>query len=222
MEKFSNNIVVALIEETDFTIKDLVELLHDVFKERLDQGMNFLPAVITEEQLRKRTENSIIVVAYDVNTHLMVASGTLDVHSAKVGHKYGKISNMAVRKNMQGYGLASYIYKYRERESIKNGCSYILSNTAVNAISSVKYHLKNGFKIVGLISHANTNYYSYLFRKQLKHPSLYDIDLYVNIRYNLSEFITRACYREDGSIKPLGYLFTSHRIIKKQIKRLLH
>ena len=73
-----------------------------------------------------------------------------------------------------------------------------MSDTAKKAASAVNYHLRNGFKIIGLISHPTTNYYSYLFRKQLTHPSPYDYKLYCKFQYLKSSIKTKLLYKENG------------------------
>ena len=55
-------------------------------------------------------------------------------------------------------------------------CEYMIANTSIKSKESIKWHLKNGYKIVG---YQGASVYTYLFRMQFKHPSKYDNDIYI-------------------------------------------
>ncbi len=75
---------------------------------------------------------------------------------------------------------------------------YIFEDTAVGADSSVGWHLKNGFRIVGLESYPNTKYYSYLFRLQLV-PSVWQSALWCRLAFAVSYVCCRLRKKPDGS-----------------------
>lgn len=193
------NIQYNKIENTNFTLIDILELLHEVFADRVAEGMNFLAARMTIDQLRNDVEGAVVFVAYDRDTGVLLGTGSLGIKTLDNGEKCGHLFNLAVSNKAKRQGVATSLYIYIERECLAHKCSYITSDTAINAISSIKYHLKNGFHIVGIVSWPTTNYYSYLFRKQLKHPSPFDSKLYCKYTYLKSYFKTRLRYRKDGT-----------------------
>lgn len=214
------NIQYKKLEETSFTLNDVLDLLHEVFADRVAEGMNFMPAKMTMEDFRKDSLGSVIFVAFDNDTNTLLGTGSLKINKKK-GKLFGQLNNLAVSRKARRMGVASNLYIYIERESIACNCSYISSNTAVGATSSVNYHLKNGFQIVGLGSWAITNYYSYIFRKQLKHPSLWDYSWYCKFRYCLSSFFTRLCYTELGQETTIGKLYSAMILPLYHTKKVL-
>ena len=59
----------------------------------------------------------------------------------------------------------------------------MLASTAIDAKSSVNWHKKNGFRIIELQSSPSTNYYSYIFRKQLVHDPKWSNPVYCKLQY---------------------------------------
>lgn len=193
------NIKYSKLDNTNFTIEEVLELIHEVFSERVDEGMNFFAARMTLDQFKKKLKNTQIFVAYDEETNTLLGTGCLQICRQPRGVKYGYLFNLAVRSKAKRQGVASTLYQYRERECIDNECAYITSDTAIMARSSINYHFKNGFKIVGLRSWITTNYYSYIFRKQLKSPSNYYNNWFCRIQFVKSAIKTILLYRKDGS-----------------------
>ena len=145
------SIVIQKLQETSYDYKDVVDLLHEAFQERLAQGLKYTCSTMTEEQFRNRTANGIVYVAIDDETGLC-GTATLTIKTDKNGVKYGYYEYNGIRSDMKGKGIGTMLYIYIERESVKNGCEYLISDTSTQATSAVKYHLKNGFKIIGLES----------------------------------------------------------------------
>lgn len=107
--------------------------------------------------------------------------------------------HLAVLKEYQGMGIASNLFKIREQKAKELGAEYLSSNTSVNAISSVKYHLKNGFQKVRYVSHPNTTYYSYAFIKRFKYHWFWSNKLFVRLYFYNSFIRTKLLRKEDGS-----------------------
>ena len=85
-----------------------------------------------------------------------------------------------------------------------------MSTTAVGAESSVKIHLKQGYKIIGLGSFPTTNYYSYIFRLYLQ-PSIWQNSSFCKIRYAISYLKTHLTKKENGSFTLLGSILKKCR-----------
>lgn len=149
-----------------YSWEELTDLLHQAFQERLEQGLQFTRSFIKAEELSQLLANSIILVAVDTDTDLLAGMAALRLNDDDNG-KWAFLSDLAVLPQYKRCGVMSRIFREIEDIAKSNGCEYIKSDTAVGAKSSVKWHKKNGFKIVDLYSFKSTNYYSYIFRKDL-------------------------------------------------------
>ena len=176
------SIEVKRLEETSYTYKDVVDLLHEAFQERLEQGLKYTCSFITEEQFREKTSHGIVCVAVDDDLGLC-GTATLTIKTDNHGVEYGYNEYNGIRSDLKGKGIGTMLYKYIEREARKNGCKYLMSDTSTQAESAVNYHLKNGFKIIGLESYRSTNYWSYVFRRQLVPSTKWGNSLYCKMRY---------------------------------------
>lgn len=150
-----------------FSWDELIDLMHEAFQERLEQGLRFTCSFMTAEDLRRQLQNSTILVAVDSDKEdALVGMGAIDVKEDENG-KWAYMSDLAVYPQYKRSGVMSRIFQEIESIAKSNGCEFIESDTAVGAKSSVKWHKKNGFKIVDLYSFKSTNYYSYILKKDL-------------------------------------------------------
>lgn len=150
-----------------FSWEELTDLMHQAFQERLEQGLHFTCSFMSAEDLRQQLENSTVLVAVDSDEKdVLVGMGAIDINDDENG-KWAYMSDLAVYPQYKRCGVMACIFREIEGIAKSNGCTYIESDTAVGAKSSVKWHKKHGFKIVDLHSFKSTNYYSYIFRKDL-------------------------------------------------------
>lgn len=197
-------------EEANVSYKDLVELIHDSFQERLSQGLKYTTSFMTKEEYIDKTKDGVIFVAIDNDTNALVGTGTLNLLVDKTGSKYGYIEFDAIKERYKRKGIGTMLMKNRIEYAQKLGCNYLLSDTSVNADSAVRYHLKNGFRIIGLESYSSTNYYSYIFRKQLTPSFFWCNSILVKIHYFCSFLLIKATKSKRGKCNWLG----------KQIKKI--
>jgi len=197
-------------EET--TWEELAELMHEAFLERLEQGLHFSCAYLTAEQMEKKCANSIVLLAIDTDDHDSLA-GTVSIEiSAKGGNALCALHYyLAVRPQYKHCGVASLLFIKVQEIAKEKGCSHIISDTAMGAESSVQWHLKNGFKIIGLDSFTSSNYYSYIFRKQLKPHVLWSNSLFCKVHYWLSALKRRMTFNEDGKSSFLMTMYLKMR-----------
>lgn len=208
------SIVIHRIEETNYTYQDVVSLLHEAFQERLNQGLRYSCSFITEKQFKEKTSNSIVCVAIDDESGLC-GTATLTIKTDYKNVKYGYNEYNGIRNNMKRKGIGTLLYTYIEREALNNGCQYLMSDTSTLAKSAIKYHLKNGFKIVGLESYRSTNYWSYVFRKQLALSKKWNSTFYCNLQYLQSWIFIRLTRDINGNDTILGRLY---KTIKKKCR----
>ncbi len=107
----------------------------------------------------------------------------------------------------------------------KAGYRYMVGNTAIPATWSVKWHLKNGYYIVGYSRSEGSNYASYIFRKQIvidvrHHPTdlLWTkpiVPITAKLRYWATYIATCICKDKAGRLNWLG---RNMKMIKGKMK----
>ena len=207
-------IEIRRLKETNYSYKDLVDLLHEAFQERLKQGLKYTCSSMTEEQFCQKTIDGIVYVAVDDESGLC-GTATLTIRTDKKGGRYGYNEYNGIRSDMKGKGIGTMLYREIERESRENGCEYLLSDTSTLATSAVKYHLKNGFKIIGLESYRSTNYWSYVFRRQLVPSKKWNNPIYCKLQYLKSWLFIRVTRDINGNDTMIGRLYK--RMVGKEI-----
>jgi len=177
--------------------EELANLFHEAFQERLDQGLHFICSDFTPDYLKRQSANDIILLAFDTENETLAGAAFVRILHNK-NDTWGYLSNMAIKPNYKRKGIGSKLESKRIEIAKSNGCSYVLADTAVGAKSSVDWHLKNGFRIIQMISWSNTNYYSYNFRKQLKPHPLWSNSCFCRIHFWLSALRCKLLHRENG------------------------
>jgi len=197
------NIVVKKREETGVSYKQIVDLMHEAFEERIQQGLNFSCSFITEEEFKRKTKNAVILVAIDEDAEEFVGFAVITVVTRRFMGTYAFVQDLSVSPKVKRCGIGTKLENACVSVAIKMKCKYMRCTTAVGAESSVKYHLKQGYKIIGLDSFPTTNYYSYVFRMCLA-PSIWRSDLFCKIAYMLSYIKTHMTKKENGSLTRFG------------------
>ena len=175
----------------------------NAFQERQDAGLNYGCLTLSFDDFLKEIRDSIILVAIDKDTGTLCGCTVLLLRYDRDGILFGKEKHTSVHPEYKGKGIGSLLIKALSIKALERNCEYICCSTAVDAVSAVKVHLKNGYQIVGLKSFKSTNYFSYLFRMQLK-PSRWSDPLYCKRQYKKSEKKVRIAYKADGSKTTFG------------------
>lgn len=204
-------IKIATLDQSPFSYEDVVNLMHSSFEERLCQGLCFTCSSMTVYQFVEKTSKSIILVAWQEQTLFGMVTLTLGTDSR--GDIYGYHENLAVSPSAKRLGIGTKLQTKCVETILDAGGKYEMSDTAVRAGSSVRWHLKNGFKKIALRSYPSTNYYSYLFRKQLTYSTIWNSNLYCCFRLHISCMIVKLLFRENGSLTLFG------RLAKKAFRR---
>ena len=132
-------------------------------------------------------------------------------------HRWAYDFYLAVKPKAQGQGIASRMLAY-EAEVIKQaGYLYLKDNTATTAEWSVRWHLKNGYRIVGFYRVPNYNFTNYVFRKQLAPSILWGPTLgplTSRISFAASWLVNHLLKHSDGRDNLLGRF--ARKIIHKE------
>lgn len=188
---------VELLEKTNFSLDDVLLLIKESFKERLAQGLNFTCSRISIEEFRRQLVDGKVLVAKNDSNEL-VGTCSLHIYTDDENFQYGYIEYVAVHPNCKRQGIGSLLLDECLDYLRNKGCSYVLSDTALAAKSSIKWHRRNGFVKIELKSYNSTDYYSILFRKSIVPCKKWDNRFYSTFKYLKSCVSKRLYYRKDG------------------------
>lgn len=150
----------------DLPSKQQLDLLHEGFKERLNQNINFGCATYTLEQYRENTKMSFLFIASDEFEN-PIGMITLTPKN-KMGLCFGHVENVVVSPQIKRSGAMTKLCSELIIVAKKKGMSFLTSTTATTATSSVKWHERNGFVKLRKLKFKNKNYTSYYFVMPLK------------------------------------------------------
>lgn len=194
---------INVVKGDDIPFDALYPIMKDAFQERADQGLNFGCLSSSFDEFKTRLNKFTFLIARDADKNdKIIGFEKLDFVDDRL-----TCGLIAISPEYKRQGVGRLLFNTAEQLAKTNNCSYLLADTAVGAKSSVNWHKKNGFKIVGMKSWYNTNYYSYIFRKQLKYHALWSNNLYCMIRRLLSTIECKAKYKANGSYTELLLLY---------------
>lgn len=199
-------VIVKLLSETNTTYKDLADLLHDAFEERLEQGLHFTCSIMTAEQVEAKMKGGYVFVAFNRDTDELIGTVTIHVNTDKLGNVFGYHEYLAVSPKAKHQGVGTKLAEVWDLLLKEKRAKYVYSDTACRARSSVNWHLKNGFQIYELESYRSTNYWSYVFIKYLD-DSIKKSPFLIKLHYWWSYLFIRTTRQKDGSDTGIGKLY---------------
>lgn len=163
------DIEIKQLQETDYTYEQIVDLMHDSFKERMEQGLMFTSCTMDVETFKRKYSDGVIIVGYNKENGELLAFYTFHLCQEKRGknRKYGYLEQLAVSPKAKRTGIGTKMLDANLAIAQEMGATYMLSDTAYNAVSSVRWHFKNQFLLYGLESYSSTDYWSKLFKLYL-------------------------------------------------------
>ncbi len=189
----------------------ITQLLHEGFRTRAEQGLNYLACTQSVETTKERVGDGLCLVAM-LNDRL-VGTATLHIENKK-GKAYGHLSQITVSPECRGLGIARKLEDERERicREAKVECIYV--DTSEKATDVINWKIRRGWQLIRLFSHNFTNYYSVGFRLPICGRRYSKIE--ARTRFFISSCFCKSLWREDGSLRPLGKVL---RKIKRLCKR---
>ncbi len=204
-------IVIKTYKEVEVSAEELYILFKTAYQQWIDMGIYTPAKDTTLEQFIQDISRMVVFVALDANTNEL-----LGMHALRLNKRKGRVNgaDLAVSPKAQHEGIASRMLQAEAQRLRKAGYRYMVGNTGIPATWSVKWHLKNGYYIVGYSRSERNNYASYVFRKQIAtdvrhHP----IDLLwtrpiapvtAKIRYCLTWMATMVCKDKSGKLNAIG------------------
>ena len=193
------------------SVEELYKLEQVAFQQWKDAGLYTPISNTSVERLQRYIADKAVFVAQDEATGELLGMHTLKLNKRK-GRADG--ANLAVSPKAQHEGIASRMLEAEAQRLHKAGYRYMVGNTGIPAIWSVKWHLKNGYYIVGYSRSERNNYASYIFRKQIAidvrhHPT--DLlwtkpiaPVTAKLLYCLSWLATNICKSKSGKLNAIG------------------
>jgi len=159
-----SRIVIKINEEAGVPAKKLYELRKCAFQQWKDAGLTIDGVQVPIEQFERYLKDKTLFVAQDAATGEL-----LGMHTLRLNKRIGRIdgANLAVCPKAKREGIASRMLEEEALRLRNAGYRYMMGTTGIPATWSVRWHLKNGYRIVGYSRSERHNYASYVFRKQL-------------------------------------------------------
>lgn len=187
-----------------FHIDDVLHLIKEAYAERAKEGISFATLNYSVEDLNsERTDADYWFLAFDEKEDLC---GTARL---TIKENFGEICNFAVSPQKQGKHVGSLLLQAANRFAKEQGFDYVKSFTAIRALSSVKCHCNNGFRIVGIGFNLEGNYSSFIFRNQLTKSFFWNSGALIKLRLIFPYIIYKLTKKNDGSNTALGDLLLS-------------
>ena len=210
-EDMRRKITIKTNKEAEVSVEELYELEQAAFQQWTDAGLYTPVSNTSIERLQRYIADKAVFIAQDEATGEL-----LGMHTLKLNKRKGRVNgaNLAVSPKAQHEGIASRMLEAETQRLRKAGYRYMVGNTGIPATWSVKWHLKNGYHIVGYSRSEKHNYASYVFRKQIvidvrHHPT--DLlwtkpiaPLTAKLLYCLSWLATNICKNKSGKLNWIG------------------
>ena len=205
------NIAISVKTETETRVEELYELRKAAFQQWKDAGLCTEGTLVPIEQFKRYLTDKTLFVAQDAATGELLAMRTLTLNSKK-GH--AAESNLSVAPHAKRQGIATRLIEEEVQWLRDKGYRYTTCSTAIPATWSVRWHLKNGYRIVGYSRSMRHNYASYVFRKQIAidvrhHPT--DLlwtkpiaPVTARLIYCLTWLATKICKDKGGRLNWIG------------------
>ena len=207
---------VITTNETEVSAEKLYELRKAAFQQWTEAGLSISVEDTPMGQFKQYLTARTVFVAQEETTGELLAMHTLRLNKRK-GRVRG--ANLAVSPKAKHEGIASRMLQEETQRLRKAGYRYMIEDTAIPATWSVRWHLKNGYCIVGYSRSEHKNYASYIFRKQIAFDVRhYPTDLLwmrpialltAKIQFVMYYLATNICKTRTGRLNWMG------RLVKK-------
>lgn len=197
------------IEEINGTLDDtlyeiLYSLMKNAFKEREDQGLIFKCTQFSFSEFKKDLDGKMLIIAKRKEGNEVKIVG---FQKFIIEKDYIDTGLIAVSPGNKRLGIGSLIFLRLKKTAYENNCKYMIADTAINATSSVNWHIKNGYFRYKLRSYPSTNYYSVVFRLQIEKHWFWSCEILRGIYFYISTLLCHLYRKKDGSLTILGKIF---------------
>ena len=210
----NRKIIIKTNKEAEMPIEELYRLFKAAYHNWTELGIYTPAKDTTLERFTQDISRMMVFVAQDGATGEL-----LGIHALRLDKQKGRADgyNLAVSPKAQHEGIASRMLEEEAQRLRKAGYKYMAGNTGIPATWSVKWHLKNGYHIVGYSRSEKQNYASYVFRKPIAPSLLWSRPLApitAKLLYCLSWLATNICKSKSGKLNWIGRM-------AKDVRRLM-
>lgn len=205
------NIKICTREEAGITFQQIADLMHASFQERVDSGLLFTCSKMSASDYENKLSGGTVIVAIDNDSGELLGTATVHIKTDRNGVIYGYNEYLGVSPKAKRLGIATKLLEQRIIIIIMAGGKYVMSDTACDATSSVKWHLKNGFAIYELESYRSTNYWSYVFIRPLSYSKKFSRNR-IKLHFWKSWIFIKTTRHIDGTDSGLGKIFKMIKI----------
>ena len=193
------------LDKTNYSYSDCLNLIKEAFSEHLDEGLHYPCLDYTlESYIENMKDHLIWVVTSEEPVELAGVCSMIILSDGK--YKYALEHHAAVSPKYKRHGIGSMM-KEEKSKYAKDTCEYMISTTAEKAKNIIKWHKKNGYRIIRYASYSDTNYYSVVMRKQLgDNVKKYNSPLYCALSSYISFIKVKMFKKADGTYRRLGSL----------------
>jgi ribosomal protein S18 acetylase RimI-like enzyme len=212
-------------KKNDVTDEALYALSLESYRMWQEQGLKAPWMHRSLEEFQRIIHGVTVFVALDAETEELLGMHCFRAYRRQ-GWCYGFLLAVAVSARREG--IASRMLEYEVERIRQSGFHYIKEVTATTADWSIRWHLRNGFRIIGYYHSPNDNFANYVFRKQLisislsspssiafilRHPfyALHSSAAFCRLRFYLSYAVNRLTKDADGRDNFIG------RVARKMI-----
>ena len=214
------DIIIKNRKKADVTDEALYSLSLESYRMWQEQGLEAPWMHRSLSEFQRIIHGVTVFVALDAETGELLGMHCFRSYRLQ-GWCYGFL--LAVAASSRHEGVASRMLDYEAEYIRKKGYHYIKEVTATTADWSIRWHLKNSFRIIGYNRSPNNNFANYVFRKQLipisfsspsgiafvlRHPvyALHSSTAFCRLRFLLSYAVNRLVKHADGRDNLLGRL----------------
>ena len=205
-------IEIHTLRKTDVSIEILYKLFRQSFDEWRDNGIVASFINKTFEEFKEVIDRSVVFVAQDRETGEVLGMHCFYCYPARYVFDFF----LAVSPHAKRQGIATKILQEEVARLRQKGYRYMKCTTSAAATWSVRWHLKNGYRIVGYSRSINSNSPSCTFRKQLAydlrhHPTdflwlPFIAPITARLTYTITYLVTTICKKRSGELNVLGRL----------------
>ena len=200
MEKLT----ITTQKEAGISDEAVYALFQQAFSQWTDNGIDEPFLHLTLEDFKKVIHDAIVIVATDTDTGELLATHTFQ-KKRKQNYVHGCF--LSVSPRVKHTSIATKMLKFETEFFREAGYEYLRGFTAVSAVWSVKWHKKNGYRVIGYFRPYGSNQYNYIFRKQLKPSLIWSVPLApvtAWFHFIKSYTVTRLCKNSTGQLNLLG------------------
>ena len=203
-------IVIKNRNKTDVTDEALFALDEESHRIWAEKGLDAPWMHRSFAEFQRIIHSVAVFVALDAETGELLGMHCFKAYRRK-GWCYGFL--LAVASSARREGIASRMLAFETECIRKSGYRYIREVTATTAEWSVRWHLKNGYCIIGYYHSPNDNFANYVFRKQLAPSILWGPTLgplTARVSFAASWLVNHLLKHSDGRDNLLGRVARRH------------